>query len=172
MGTHFQGTEEQILALDAFIKLKRAVQSVQSVLQLQLSESGLTENQLGVLEALLHLGPMCQRALGEKLLSSGGNITMVVDNLEKQGLVRRERSLEDRRLVSVCLTEEGRERITRVFPAHVGLITRLFSALTSEEQAQLAVLCRQLGRSTSAAPRRQLGGSASPSSPLPKREGG
>ena len=46
---------------------------------------------------LLHLGPMHQRELGRKLLKSSGNITLVVDNLEKRGLVRREREREDRR---------------------------------------------------------------------------
>lgn len=148
MGTHFQGTPEQVQALDTFIKLKRAVQSVQSVLLAELAAAGLTENQLGVLEALLHLGPMCQRALSEKLLSSGGNITMVVDNLEKQGLVRRERSVEDRRLVTVHLTSVGLERIQAVFPSHVAQITAIFSSLSENEQSQLADLCRRLGRST------------------------
>ena len=145
MGTHYQGTAEEVQALNTFIKLKRALSSVQTTLLGALSDNGLTENQFGILEALYHLGPMCQRALGSKLLSSGGNITMVVDNLEKRALVQRVRSVEDRRLILVHLTEQGQELIARIFPEHVQRITEVFSILEPDEQAQLERLCRKLG---------------------------
>lgn len=147
MGTHYQGTAEEVQALNAFIKLKRAMSSVQSLLQGALMTHGLTETQFGILEALLHLGPMCQRALGGKLLSSGGNITVVVDNLERRGLVRRERSREDRRLTLVNLTAEGESLIAEIFPAHVRQIQLAFAGLTGDEQSQLERLCRKLGHS-------------------------
>jgi MarR family 2-MHQ and catechol resistance regulon transcriptional repressor len=74
----------------------------------RLAQSGSIENltisQFGVLETLYHLGAMCQTEIGSKLLRSGGNITLVIDNLEKQGLVRRQRDTEDRRLVNIHLT--------------------------------------------------------------------
>lgn len=145
MGTHYVGTEEDVRALNAFIKLKRAMSSVQAVLQTQMTALGLTEGQFGALEALYHLGPMCQRALGEKLLTSGGNITMVVDNLEKRGLVRRERSAVDRRLIGVHLTDEGRTLIEQLFPQHLSQIVAVFSALEPDEQDELARLSKKLG---------------------------
>ena len=52
-------------------------------------DADLTVGQFGTLEALLHLGPLCRRDLGRKLLRSGGNITVVVGNLARRGLVRR-----------------------------------------------------------------------------------
>jgi len=94
---------------------------------------------------VFHLGPLCQRALGEKLLTSGGNVTTVVDNLERRGLVRRVRSEEDRRFISVHLTDAGRELIGRVFPRHLGRIVEAMSALTPAEQDELARLCKKLG---------------------------
>ena len=112
-------------------------------------EAGLTPTQLGVVEALLHLGPLGQRVLGDKLLMSGGNITTVVDNLERRGLVRRERRGDDRRHVTVHLTPEGRRLISRVFPGHVAAIVEAFSALSAAEQAQLGRLAKKLGRSLS-----------------------
>src|SRR5207249_1387917 len=81
-----------------------------------------------------------QRVLGDKLLMSGGNITTVVDNLERRGLVRRERRGDDRRHVTVHLTSEGRRLISRVFPGHVAAIVEAFSALTPAEQEQLGRL--------------------------------
>ena len=108
MPTHFQGRKETVRALNAFVNLMRASDSVAAHMTAQIEQSGLTMGQFGVMEALLHLGPMCQHTLAEKLLRSGGNITLVIDNLEKHGWVRRERQKDDRRLVKIYLTPEGR----------------------------------------------------------------
>jgi len=103
-------------------------------------------SQFGVLEALLHLGPMCQRTIGEKLLRSGGNITLVVDNLEKYGWVRRERQKDDRRMIVIHLTPAGRKLIARVVPQHARAVVKEMSSLDSSEQEALRRLCRKLGR--------------------------
>ena len=146
MGTHYQGTRDEVRALDAYIKLMRASGSVTSRLSPHLASAGLTASQFGVLEALFHLGPMCQRDLGDKLLTSSGNITMVVDNLEKRGLVKRRREEEDRRFVTVHLTEKGRRLISEMLPGHVAAIVEDMSTLTKREQEELDRLCRKLGR--------------------------
>ncbi len=146
MPTHYQGSPREIQALDTFIKLTRATDSLLSRLAHRNTHPGLTTSQFGVLEALYHLGPLCQSVLGEKLLKSGGNITMVIDNLEKSGLVQRVRSTEDRRFITVSLTEKGRELIERIFPGHVQAITEEMSCLSSDEQQELGKLCRKLGK--------------------------
>jgi MarR family 2-MHQ and catechol resistance regulon transcriptional repressor len=119
-------------------------------LQRHLASLGMTPPQLAVLEALLHLGPMSQGELGRKLLRSNPNMTAVLDNLERNGWLQRERSPEDRRVVVVSLTPEGRGLITKVFPAHSAHIAALMGALTAEEQEQLGALCKKLGLSLSA----------------------
>ena len=85
MPTHYKGAENEVRALNAFINLMRASDSLASRGALLLESQGLTHGQFGTMEALFHLGPLCQRQLGEKLLRSGGNLTMVIDNLEKKG---------------------------------------------------------------------------------------
>ena len=105
----------------------------------------LTVSQFGVLETLHHLGPMCQSTLGAKLLRSGGNITMVIDNLEKRGLVHRQRDPEDRRMTVINLTKAGEELIQRVFPNHLQSIVQQMSVLSPQEQIQLGDLCKRLG---------------------------
>jgi MarR family 2-MHQ and catechol resistance regulon transcriptional repressor len=146
MGTHYRGTKDEVRALSAFIKLVRAAESVGARLSPGLAKVGLTEGQFGALEALYHLGPLHQRELGAKLLRSGGNVTMVVDNLEKRGLVRRERGVEDRRFVTVHLTDAGRRLIARIFPRHAARVTEEMSVLTPAEQDELGRLCRKLGK--------------------------
>jgi MarR family 2-MHQ and catechol resistance regulon transcriptional repressor len=145
VGTKYKGTGAEVRALDAYIRLERAAESVGARLAGLPAEAGLTDGQFGVLEALFHLGPLHQRELGAKLLRSGGNITVVVDNLEKRGLVRRERRVDDRRFVTVHLTAAGRGLIRRIFPRHVAAIVRELSVLTPDEQEELGRLCRKVG---------------------------
>lgn len=146
MPTRHQGSTEEVLALDTFIKMMRAVNTVRAALAPGLAKVGLTESQLGVLECLHHLGPLYQKQIAEKLLISGGNVTMVVGNLEKRGLVERHRGSQDRRYIQVFLTESGRHLVQDYFPRHAHALTRALAALESQEQGQLGRLCRKLGR--------------------------
>jgi MarR family transcriptional regulator, 2-MHQ and catechol-resistance regulon repressor len=145
MATRYRGSPGEVRALDAYIKLVRAAESVTARLSAATARAGLTTGQFGVLEALFHLGPLCGRDLGRKLLRSGGNVTTVVDNLERRGLVRRERSGDDRRFVAVHLTGEGRDLIRRLFPRHVANLVREMESLGAGEQEELARLCKKLG---------------------------
>ncbi len=145
MSTSYQGSEEEIRALDTYIKLMRATGSVTYRAHTHLVDVKLTPSQFGVLEALFHLGPLVQRDLANKLLVTGGNITMVVDNLEKRGLVLRKRDSDDRRFINVHLTEMGNELIGRLFPVHADIIKRELQVLTADEQDLLGDLCKKLG---------------------------
>jgi MarR family transcriptional regulator, 2-MHQ and catechol-resistance regulon repressor len=147
MPTHHEGTRDEVRALNAFIKLVRGTNSVLGSLLPPLQrEFGLTESQLGVLETLHHLGPLAQGQICQKILKSGSNVTTVVDNLERDGLVRRVRDEADRRVQVVHLTEQGQDLIGRAFPAHAARITALLGALTTAEQDELGRLCGKLGR--------------------------
>lgn len=145
MPAHHKGPEEERIALDAFITLFRAADSLNRRLSAGLALAALSAPQFGVLETLLHVGPLCQKDLARKHLRSGGNITMVVDNLERRGLVERVRGAKDRRFMTVHLTPAGRRLITRTFPPHARAITEIFSVLTREEQMHLAHVCKRLG---------------------------
>jgi len=145
MGTRYEGTKEETRALNAFIKLVRAAQSVSGRVESHFSEIGLSVSQFGALEALHHLGPMNQKALAKKILKSTGNITLVLDNLEKRGLVERVRDEKDRRHYSVRITPKGSALIKSFFPGHVARIVHEMEALTRAEQADLDRLCKKVG---------------------------
>ena len=146
MPTHYKGDPKSVLALDTYIKFTRAANAFES----RLFQTGVLEDlspsQFGVLETLYHLGSLCQGEISAKLLKSTGNITLVLDNLEKRGLVKRVRDQQDRRMVKIFLTPEGEMLIQRIFPLMVEAITREVNILTAEEQVQLGALCRKLGR--------------------------
>jgi MarR family 2-MHQ and catechol resistance regulon transcriptional repressor len=145
MPTKYSGTREEKRALDAYIKLQRAAETVVSRTTAHLAAYHLTVSQFGVLEALYHLGTLSQRDLAQKLLKSTGNISTVLKNLEKRGLISRERNPDDTRYMEVCISQTGRELLESFFPQHVQGIVEEMGILTAEEQEELARLCRKLG---------------------------
>jgi MarR family 2-MHQ and catechol resistance regulon transcriptional repressor len=145
MTSKYRGTITEVRSLSTFVKLMRAAEAVSTRVTRHLADSGLTISQFGVLEALHHIGPLCQRDIGKKILKSGGNITVVIDNLEKRGLVARVRDAEDRRFLTVQLTSDGEKLITGVFPPHAEAIVREMGVLTEEEQIELGRICKKLG---------------------------
>jgi MarR family transcriptional regulator, 2-MHQ and catechol-resistance regulon repressor len=147
MGTHYQGTPIETLALDSYIKLSRAAETVTVRINAHLlAEHHLTTSQFGVLEALYHLGPLHVGQLGEKILRSSGNMTLVIDNLARRDLVARRPKTEDRRCIEIHLTPAGAGLIEAIMPGHVAQVVTTMRALTAEEQQTLAALCRKLGR--------------------------
>ena len=134
-------------ALDAFVKLLRAAHWVSYRAGEHRRRAGLTEAQFGVLEALYHKGTLIQVEIAGKLLSSPSNLTLVLDNLERDGLIERGRDTDDRRRINVRLTPAGRRRIRDLFPTHADGIAELMGALTASEQEELGRLCRKLGLS-------------------------
>jgi len=132
--------------LDTFIKLTRCTNSLLGRLAERNSIGDLTYSQFAVLEALYHLGHLTQGEISSKVLKSGSNITTVIDNLERDGLVRRERDAKDRRVIHVHLTEAGTSKIEAVFPGHVTALMEEFKVLSTSEQETLGELCKKLGK--------------------------
>jgi MarR family transcriptional regulator, 2-MHQ and catechol-resistance regulon repressor len=137
---------QERLALNTYVKLMRAANTARNVAARNLGDSNLTLTQFAVLEALYHLGPMSLTDIAQKVLTTGGNLTMVVGNLEKQGLAKRQRCPEDRRVLIVVLTAKGKTLIRGTFPQHAAAIIEFMSALSPQEQQSLGDLCRKLGQ--------------------------
>ena len=145
MPSHYKGSVKEQRALGAWIKFSRASITLNSQLMNSLRKFQLTESQFAVVEALYHVGPLNMTEISEKLLCTGGNMTTVVDNLEKQDLVRRIPSKTDRRQYKIHLTPKGRSHIKKLFPDHVKAIVREMSVLSPSEQNELSRLCKKLG---------------------------
>ena len=146
MPTHFNGTRVERRTLDTFIKLTRCTNSLFTRLTERNTLGDITPSQFAVLEALFHLGSMTQGEISTKVLKSGSNMTTVVDNLERDGYVRRERDAEDRRVINIHLTEAGKKKIEVVLPGHIAALVDEFSVLSASEQQTLAELCKKLGK--------------------------
>jgi MarR family transcriptional regulator, 2-MHQ and catechol-resistance regulon repressor len=138
-------TKNQQKVLKTYTKMMRAAGAVTSKMHRHLIQRRLTSSQFGVLEALYHLGPLSQRDIGKKILKTSGNITLVVDNLEKRRLVKRGKDRQDRRVIMVKLTEKGHRLIHELFPTHAKVAEKTFSILNQKEITELGRLLKLLG---------------------------
>jgi MarR family 2-MHQ and catechol resistance regulon transcriptional repressor len=139
--------EQADRALDLWVKLSRAYATLSRRSETHIRSFGLTPPQFSVLECLGHKGRLTFGELCRKQMVSGGNMTVVVDNLVKEGLVERIRSETDRRRIHVALTAAGRRVFGRTFPRHAEVIAAAAEVLSPTEQEWLAALLKKLGRS-------------------------
>jgi MarR family 2-MHQ and catechol resistance regulon transcriptional repressor len=146
MPTHYSGTRAEMRTLDTFIKLTRCTNSLYTRIAERNTLGDITVSQFAVLEALFHLGSMTQGEVSTKVLKSGSNMTTVIDNLERDGLVRRERDAKDRRVVHVHLTEAGQSKLDAVLPGHIAVLVEEFSILSVSEMETLGNICKKLGK--------------------------
>lgn len=134
------------LALSLWVKLARATATFGRLTLENIKSFKLTQPQFGALETLGHLGPLTLSELSKKQLVSGGNMTCVVDNLEREGLVERVQNKEDRRSIFVQLTPKGKKLFDEIFIKHAEFITNITSVLSEKEQEHLGRLLKKLGR--------------------------
>jgi MarR family 2-MHQ and catechol resistance regulon transcriptional repressor len=134
-------------ALSLWVKLVRAHDTLNHLAAANIRSFGLTAAQFGVVECLGHLGPMLIGDLTKKHLVSGGNMTVVVDNLEKEGIVERSVNQKDHRAFFVQLTPKGKRLFDKIFIKHAEYIEKLASALSEGEQLELGRLLKKLGTS-------------------------
>lgn len=146
MKKNFSYGNENDLNLKLVIGANRTASLLNRGTQSLVGEYGLTVPQFGVLEALYHLGDLKICEIIDKTLSTSGNMTVVIKNLERDGFVERHNSPEDLRVSLISLTAKGTELIEKIFPLHVEALTEMLSRLTFEEKTQLQRLLKKLSR--------------------------
>jgi MarR family 2-MHQ and catechol resistance regulon transcriptional repressor len=134
-------TETRVLA---YVRHIRSAESLHQVVSRGLMIDGITASQFSTLKVLRLHGPLALREIARYILKSGGNMTIVVDNLERDGLVSRDRDTEDRRIVYVSLTAKGEELFDRIYPEHLERIRTAMAGLTDTECEQLMSLLDKL----------------------------
>jgi MarR family 2-MHQ and catechol resistance regulon transcriptional repressor len=142
--------QEQVDGVHLWLVLWKAQKSLERHATGNITAFGMCRSDFGVLEALLHKGPLPVNVLGAKVLLTSGSITAAVDRLERRGLVERSGDATDRRARIVHLTVEGRKLICKLFAEHEQAMEKATSALPPEERSVLIELLRKLGRGAEA----------------------
>jgi MarR family 2-MHQ and catechol resistance regulon transcriptional repressor len=131
--------------LKALIALARGFMSVRRRETKTIRQGGLTVAQFGAIEVLYHKGPLPVSVITEKALTTSGNMTMVIQNLRKMGLVEKLENPKDKRSYLVKLTDKGKNLFEEIFPPHLENIDQIFSVLSKEEKEELIRIMKKLG---------------------------
>jgi len=133
------------LTLKMWLKFIRAYSTYNKRAAEHIKNYGITLSQLWVIECLGHSGPLIMGELCKKTFLSAGNMTFVVDGLEKAGIAERIYTEDDRRSILVRLTPKGQKIYAEAFSSHAEYLSKLASILTPEEQTEFARLLKKLG---------------------------
>jgi MarR family 2-MHQ and catechol resistance regulon transcriptional repressor len=129
-----------------WLVLWKASRAVQAYAEKSITDLEMCGSDFGVLEVLLHKGPLPVNEIGKKIFLTSGSITVAVDRLEQKALVERRAHGTDRRARVVHLTREGKKVITRIYGQHATDLEQLASAsLTVKERATLIRLLKKIG---------------------------
>lgn len=140
---HTYGTKAD-RAMRTWIEIARAFSAIRAKENAFIESKGLTIQQFGVLEALYHMGDMTVGELTKLVLSTPGNMTVVVKNLKEKGLIETKHPETDRRVTFASITEEGGGIISEIFPEHAKNMEGYFECLSDEEQDTLSAVMRKL----------------------------
>ncbi len=138
--------EKDLLNLKLFLILNRCGLSVNKNIYPIFKKENITEAQFYVLELLYHKGDMKIKEIVEKTFSSGGTMTVIIDNLEKEELILRKQDPRDKRASLISITEKGYSVVEKVFNNHIKNLDKVLGVLEDKEKENLIDLLRKLGK--------------------------
>jgi MarR family 2-MHQ and catechol resistance regulon transcriptional repressor len=130
--------------------MRKAMRALTRYAAAGIEETGLGLSDFGVLEVLLHKGPLPVNTIGPVVDLTAGSISIAVDRLFAKGLVSRVESAEDRRVRIVALTPRGKALIAGAFRKHSLQMKRVFCELSPEELRDLEVALKKVGKRAAA----------------------
>jgi MarR family transcriptional regulator, 2-MHQ and catechol-resistance regulon repressor len=147
---------DDLSGIHLWLVLWKASRAVETQAQRSIARYGMVMSDFGVLEALLHRGPLSAKQLGAKVLLTSGSVTAAIDRLAARGLVRREDDARDRRACIVQLTPAGRRLIERAFAQHREEMEEALQGFPVDERRTLLPLLRRLGRVADGVPEAEI----------------
>ena len=133
-----------------WLVMMKAMRALTRYAAADIEETGLGLSDFGVLEVLLHKGPLPVNMIGPIVDLTPGSISTAVDRLVAKGLVSRVESTEDRRVRIIALTPRGKDLIAPAFRKHAGQMRKVFSELSPEELRGLEVALKRVGKRAAA----------------------
>ena len=130
--------------------MMKAMRALTRYAAADIEETGLGLSDFGVLEVLLHKGPLPVNTIGPIVDLTPGSISIAVDRLFAKGLVSRVESTEDRRVRIIALTQRGKDLIVPAFRKHAGQMKKVFSELSTEELRVLEEALKKAGKQAEA----------------------
>jgi MarR family 2-MHQ and catechol resistance regulon transcriptional repressor len=127
-----------------WVRLAMTFNVIHHEIKHEISKEHFTVPQLEILSCLDRTKGLPLSVIAERLLVTGGNVTGIIDRLERDGYVYRVRDKNDRRIVKALLTEKGFELYKSFLPRYKEIMNRINSGLTFQERKQLQRLLKKL----------------------------
>lgn len=137
--------KKQDSSLKLFVVLAKAYRAIIEQAEMDIKSKGLNLTDFAVLELLFHRGKQPMQKIGDKILMTSGSITYIVNKLEKKGYLVREASPNDRRVTYASISDQGRELLNSIFPAHWEKLKTIMNGLNDEEKDTAIELLKKLG---------------------------
>ncbi len=125
--------------------LFRAMQSVENVIKKDILSYNLNTSEFGTLELLYNRGKQPMQSIASRMLMANSSMTYVMDKLEQRHMIYRSPGEEDKRVIMVDLTEEGRTFFASIFQHHIDTLSSLFEILDEEELPKMIDLLKKVG---------------------------
>ncbi|MFB4169612.1 MarR family winged helix-turn-helix transcriptional regulator [Virgibacillus sp. JSM 102003] len=133
------------LSLNAFVVLMRASKSVEERIKKDIKSYGVSITEFTILEALYHKGDLTVNQICDAVLINSGSMTYVIDKLQQRGLLERITSEEDRRVIHVRITIQGKKLMDDIFPQHEKVIEKVFEDVSPEELESVIDILKRIG---------------------------
>lgn len=130
-----------------FIVLSRVTTLLHRKLERLFREHQLTSTQFSILEVLYSKGDLCIKDIQNAILSTAGNVPVVINNLVKLGYVNKQIDENDKRITRVALTPNGRDKVEKLYPLQRELLNNLLHTLDTSQTTQLLQLLLPIYRS-------------------------
>lgn len=134
---------ERNSAVHAHIVFKKAERVITGKSEKIIRNNNLTDSQFSVIDVLYTKGEMRISHLLETMLATSGNMTVILKNMERDGIIYRKKDENDKRAFIVGLTDKGRGLFEKILPPHKCEIEKLYSIFTDEEKATFIKLLKK-----------------------------
>lgn len=131
-------------SMQTWMQLLRAFHKIRTDETTYITSFGITMNQFFVLEVLYHRGDLNIGSITKLIMSTPGNVTVVVKNLKRDGYITSLQDPNDKRASILSITQKGKDVIEELFPGHAKNFERYFHGLDEEETVELFRLLRKL----------------------------
>lgn len=129
-----------------YISMSRVINTLRRENNKLILKHNLTLGQFAVMEALYSKGRLSTGEVMEKILTTSGNIPVIVKNLEKDGFITRKQDESDKRRFILDLTDKGKDLMDEIVPENLKFMDELISLWNDDEKEELIILMNKFRR--------------------------
>ena len=136
-------SKETLLDLKTMIVFHKAERTIRAIEAQIFKKHDLTPTQFSVLETLYSKGELRIQDLIDRILATSGNMTVVIKNMVRDGLISRTSDPNDRRSYLIELSQKGQDLIEEIFPQHILCVKEALGILSDEDKETLISILKK-----------------------------